>query len=106
MNKKIFGSIFVILFLAFIISYIALSSGYYEYELQHRMVLTSEAMKKFEEDVEEGKDVSLEEYVIPNSKDYITSLTNGTNKVALSVNDILKKGIEKFFKVIGNFVED
>ena len=106
MDKKIFGIIFFILFLAFFISYIAISSGYYEYELQHRMVLTSEAMKKFEEDVEEGKDVSLEEYVIPNSKDYTNTLTNSTNKVALGVNNALKKGIEKIFKVIGNFVED
>ena len=101
-----FKSIFYIFFLAFIVSYIIERSGYYEYNLQNRMVLTSEKMKQFEKDVEEGKDVTLENYTIPTSKDYTSSLTRNTNKVSKSVNNVLKKGIEKIFRIIGNFVED
>ena len=63
-------------------------------------------MKRFEKDIEDGKDVTLEDYTVPTSKDYTTRLTKGTNKVSIGVNKVLKKGIEGVFKVLGNFVKE
>ena len=105
-RKKIAKCLFFIFFLAFLISYIIERSGYYEYNLQNRTVLTNESMRKFEKDVSEGKDVTLEEYAIPTSKDYSSSLTRRTNKFSLRLNKILKKGIEKMFKIFGSFVKE
>ena len=104
-KKKFVKSIFFIFFLAFIVSYIIERSGYYEYNLQNRTVLTNESMKKFEKDVNEGKDVTLEDYAVPTSKDYRSSLTRKTNKVSVGVNKILKKGIENMFRILGSFVK-
>ena len=101
-KKKIFKIIFFSLFLAFVISYIIEKTGYYEYNLQNKMVMTNEAMKQFEQDIKEGKDVRREDYLVSTEKDYTSTLTKGTNKVY----SILKKGIEGVFKVIGSFVED
>ena len=67
-KKKIIKNIFIIFLFAFVVSYIIEKSGYYEYNLEHRTVLTSESMKKFEKDVSEGKDVTIEEYTIPTLK--------------------------------------
>ena len=105
-KKKIVKSVFLIFFLAFIISYVIEKSGYYEYNLQHRTVLTNEKMKQFEKDVEEGKDVTLESYIVSSSKDYTTALTKNTNTLSMGVNKMLKKGIESVFRVIGNFIKD
>ena len=105
-KKKIFKFIFGLIFIAFIISYVIEESGYYEYNLRNKTVLTKESMEKFEKDVSEGKDVSIEDYVVNTSTDYTTKLTRGTNKVSTKVNDVLKKGIESVFKVLGKFVYD
>ena len=105
-KKKIIKYIFFIFFLSFIVSYIIERSGYYEYNLQNRTILTNESMKKFEKDINEGKDVTLEDYAIPTSKDYTSSLTKKTNKVSIGVNKVLKKGIERMFKLLGNFVKE
>lgn len=105
-KKKIIKMLFTIFFLAFIVSYIIEKSGYYEYNLQNRTILTNEAMRKFEKDVNEGKDVTLNDYAVPTSKDYTTSLTKETNKISVGINKVLKKGIEGVFKILGNFVRE
>ena len=105
-KKKIFKLAFIIIFIAFIISYVITKSGYYEYNLQNKTVLTNEKMKQFEKDVSEGKDVTLEDYVVSTTKDYTNTLTRETNKVSLKINKILKKGIEGVFSLIGNFVKE
>lgn len=105
-KKKLIRGIFLIFFLVFIVSYIIEQSGYYEYNLSKRTVLTNEKMLQFEKDVLDGKDVTLEDYVVSSSKDYTSSLTKSTNKVSSEVNKVLKKGIEGVFRVLGNFVGD
>lgn len=107
MNKKrILKIIFGCLFLSFIIAYVIEKSGYYEYNLRNKTVLTKESMEQFEKDLSSGKDVSIEDYVVNTSTDYTTKLTRNTNKVSTKVNNILKKGIESIFKVLGKFVYD
>ena len=105
-KKKIFKLIFFAFFIAFVIAYAIEESGYYEYNLQNKMVMTNESMAKFEEDLKKGKDVRKEDYLVSSNKDYTSNLTKGTNKVSLKVNDILKEGIESFFKLISRFVEE
>lgn len=105
-KRKLLKGVFIILSIAFIISYIIEVSGYYEYNLQNRTVLTNESMKKFEKDISDGKNVLLEDYAVPTSKDYTTTLTRNTNKVSTKVNKILKRSIEEIFKIMGSFVKD
>ena len=105
-KKKLIKGAFFVFFLAFIISYIIERSGYYEYSLQNRSVLTNQSMKKFEKDISEGKDVTLEDYVIPISKDYTNFFTRKTNRASVGVNKLLKNGIEEVFRLLGSFVKN
>ncbi len=105
-KKKIFKFVFFCLFISFVISYVIEKTGYYEYNLQNKMIMTNEAMERFEKDVKEGKDVRREDYLVSTEKDYTSTLTKGTNKVSLKVNSLLKSAVEGVFKVIGIFVED
>ena len=44
-KKKILKIVFIVLFLSFIIAYVIEKSGYYEYNLRNKTVLTKESMK-------------------------------------------------------------
>ena len=55
-KKKICKFVFICLFLSFVVSYVIEKTGYYEYNLQNKMIMTNEAMERFEKDVKEGKD--------------------------------------------------
>lgn len=105
-KKKLVRSAFFIFFLAFVVSYIIERSGYYEYNLEKRTILTGEMMRKFEKDISDGKDVTLEDYAIPTYRDYTSSLTRKTNKVSSGVNKLLKRGIENVFRIFGSFVKE
>lgn len=102
MFKLLFG----IIFISFLISYIIGESGYYEYNLRNKSVMTKEAMEKFEDDLKDGKDVRMEDYVVNTTKNYTSKLTTGTNRISTSFNSFLKRGIESVFKIASRLVED
>lgn len=103
---KVIKYVFFSLFIAFIISYVIEKSGYYEYNLQNKVIMTNEAMAQFEKDLADGKDVTKEDYVVSTTKDYTSTLTRTTNKLSIKVNQFLKSGIEGVFKIVGTFVEE
>ena len=105
-KKKIAKNVFITLFLAFVVSYVIEKTGYYEYNLQNKTIMTNEAISRFEKDLAEGKDVTMEEYVVSTEKDYTSTLTRTTNKVSVKVNEVLKRGIEGVFKIVSTFVEE
>lgn len=90
----------------FLVTYIIYETGYYEYKLQNRTVLTSEQMKQFELDVSNGLDVTLNDYLIDEQIDYSNRLTNLTVKVNNKVGKYLKKSIENIFKLANKFVSN
>ena len=58
-NKKIAKLFLYIILISFIFSYFIEKSGYYEYNLQTKRNLTEKEIKKFEQDVREGKKVDI-----------------------------------------------
>lgn len=103
---KISKILLILICFSFIVSYIIYQTGYYEYKLQNRTVLTKEQIEQFETDVNEGKDVTLNDYLIDNHIDYTNKLTNITVKVNNKVNKYIKKSIENLFKLLNKFVSD
>ena len=103
---KISKILLILICFSFVVSYIIYQTGYYEYKLQNRAVLTKEQMEQFETDVNEGKDVTLNDYLIDSHVDYSNKLTNITVKVNNKVNKYIKKSIEGVFKLLNKFVQD
>lgn len=106
MDKKLFKLLFGFVFISFLISYVISESGYYEYNLRNKSIMTKEAMERFEDDLDKGKDVRMEDYVVNTTKNYTSRLTTGTNRVSVSFNAFLKRGIEGVFKAASRLVED
>ena len=57
MKNSYLKFIIMIILLVFICSYYVSNSGYYEYHMQERTILTNEKIKEFERDVEKNKDI-------------------------------------------------
>ena len=95
------GSIVLIFLFCYFMEY----SGYYEYNLQNRRILTEEKMKLFEEDILNGKDIDLSSYLSDSYIDYSNSLTRTTSNVNLKLNDYLKEFITGSLDFLGKFIK-
>ena len=88
-----------ILFVVYISLTIDISTGYYEAKLSEKTTITEEAMQRFEEDVRNGKDVDITDYVTDIRKDY----SNGTTKAGVmfsqTIETVMSKGINGMLKV-------
>ena len=104
-KRKIPKVILVSIFIIFLYSYIVSKNGYYEYSLNSKKNLTEEEIKQFEQDLKEGKEVDIKDYLNSNKVDYTNKLTRTTVKVSTKINSILKSGIDKIFGLLNKLVE-
>ncbi len=100
-SKDKFMIILTILFIIFLIIYFTYKKGYYEYKVHNRTILTKENIKRFEKDVEDGKDVSINDYLVSNYTDYSNNLTDLGCNIGKFVEKFMNKGIKKALKVLG-----
>lgn len=89
--KKIFHLFIWILFLSFLVLYFAQAGGYYEDLNSKKASLTEEKIKEFEEDVKNGKEIKVENYVVNIKKDY-------SNKIS-DFGLFTSKTFAKYFKI-------
>lgn len=105
-NIKIFKLVVFIIFLSFFCTVILSLSGYYQTELQKKMVLTNEAIKSFEQDVASGKEVDINDYLEMNQKDYDNNFTKSGRYISEKLNILVSNGIKKTLKIIIKAIED
>ena len=71
-REKIFQNvmkfILIAFFVFFLIVYFSGSGTYYETQLHKKTLFTEEQIKKFEKDIADGKDVSIEDYISDTEK--------------------------------------
>ena len=103
-------SIFKFILLCFIICFLVIlfagKTGYYEKKLRDNSILTEEQIKKFEEDLKNGKDVDISNYVINKNKDYTTKLTSDVYSVSLKVEKTIDKIVKFIFNEVGKNMND
>lgn len=103
-------SIFKFILLCFIICFLVIlfagKTGYYEKKLRDNSILTEEQIKKFEEDLKNGKNVDISNYVINKNKDYTTKLTSDVYSVSLKVEKTIDKIVKFIFNEIGKNIND
>jgi len=98
-KKNYFLYIIGFLFLCFFVLYISKESGYYEYKAHTKKTLTNEAIEKFEKDLAEGKDVSVEDYAVVTYTDFSNPISNIGYKSGKAVETFMTKGIKNAFKL-------
>ena len=98
--------IIIILFGIYVALYYLSKSGYYDYKEYNKMILTEEAMKKFEKDIEEGKDITLNDYIKTNTSDYTNKVSKLGLKTGKTIESFFKEGLGNIFKVVSSLVTD
>lgn len=106
MNKKITKLIIIIILIIFVSSYIISESGYYEYTMQQRTVITNEKIKEFEEDIRNNESIDLKEYLDKEQNDYSNKITTLVYNISDNSNKFARKAIKYLFKKLGSLVED
>lgn len=106
MNKKISKLIIIVIIIIFISSYIITESGYYEYTMQQRTIITNEKIKEFEQDIKNNKDIDLKDYLGNDELDYSNRFTNLVYNLSDNSNKLARKTIKYLFKKLSSLVED
>ncbi len=94
-----FFKVLLVLFLLYISLTIAIEAGYYEAKLSEKTTITEEAMEQFEQDVKEGKDVDITDYVSDIHKDYSNSTTKAGVAFSGVVESFMSKGINEIVNI-------
>lgn len=107
---KTFNKCFKIGFTIFLISFLALyvsqATGYYEYELNRQVTLTEEQIKKFEEDIKNGKELDIDAYLLKTNKNYQTNISKWGVTISNSISKYVSLAVDSFFNAIGKLVEE
>jgi len=99
---KLFWKFFLILLIGFTAIYISEATGYYEFEQHNKKVLTEEKIKQFEQDVANGKNIDINNYVVTNEQNYETKLSKLGNKMSKKVQNLVVDGLDNTFKFLNN----
>lgn len=105
-SNKIFKFIFMVLIMSFLVIYLSEMAGYYEYKNYQKKELTEEQIRKFEEDVKNGVEVDLNDYLATNEKSYYNNLSKMTSKLSDGISNAVKKGVENTFKFLSKIVDE
>ena len=105
-KNKTFKFIFMIFFISFLVIYFSEITGYYEYKNYKKASLTEEQVRKFENDVKEGKEVDIKEYLVVENSNYNNRLSKLTSKLSDGISNVVKSGVENTFKFLSKIMEE
>lgn len=95
-GTKILGRILLFLFIMFLCLYAISSTGYLQRLNQNKALFTEEQIKKFENDVENGNYVDINDYISPEKIDYSNRSSNFGEKLSKAIDYGSHKSIELF----------
>lgn len=103
--KNVFILVFSILFILFISLYVTQATGYYEFSNSKKSTLTNEAIKRFEKDVREGKEVEAKNY-LEEQKQYNNKISNTSLMISKTIEKSFNYLMGKLFKEINSAVSN
>lgn len=106
MKNNLFKTLFILLFISYITIYIFSVSGYYEYNNYQKMTLTKEQIKQFEDDVKNGKEIDIEDYLKKEDIKYNNKIANTGKGVSKIISNTIKTVLTKTFTAISDFIEE
>lgn len=95
--KKISLVFILSLFTFFIILMLAQSQGYYKTRSEKAKALTDEQIAKFEKDINAGKKIDLNKYVLYEDKDYTNKISSYIYTISLKLENIFDTAIKLIF---------
>lgn len=106
LSHRIFYISMFILFITFITLYISQATGYYEYEQSRKTAFTEEQIAKFEQDVRDGKEIDINDYLENTNKDYQNNISKFALNISEGISKYVKMGVEGLFTVVSKVIEE
>lgn len=103
--STIFSKILLALFFAFLTLHIAGLSGYYEYQLQKKVIITEDKIVKFEQDVASGNMLDLKDYLKEEEINYSTNISKTGLYLSDNFSKIIKNTVETTFSFVNRLIE-
>lgn len=105
MSKKFIVFVCFIFIILFFALYISQYTGYFDYSSSKKNILTDSAIKKFEDDIREGKSIDTSNYLIE-EKNYSNKISRLGMKTSNIIEKAFKKGINIIFRELNDAVSD
>lgn len=105
-KNKILKLLIILIGIIYISSYYVASSGYYEYHIQEKTILTNEKIKEFEQDIKNNENIDIKNYLDYEDIDYSNRLSNLMYNISNSGVKMTRKLIKTLFKRLRYLVED
>ena len=93
-------------FAVFLTLFISNKYGYYDYRMNKKVTLTSEQIEKFEQDVKDGKEIDLEEYLTNIRRSNQNRISRTGLNISNAVSNIIKGGVEGIFDSLGRLINE
>lgn len=101
---KIFKFIIILIIISFLGLYFIYNNGYYEKSLNEKVLLTNEQIEQFETDLENGLDITVEDYT-QKEKEYTTKTGKMSLQVSEKLENIISSSIKFIFKKLEKAIE-
>ncbi len=105
-NSNIARIVLIVLFLLFVGLYLVGNSTYYDYDVTSKTRLTEEQIKKFEEDIKNGKSVDVEEYLKEGQKNYDNVISKATLDISKTISSSFDKALSYFFNKLNDAMQE
>ena len=107
MNKEnIFKFIFMFLLVIYLCLYFTNMTGLYEYKNYKKMSLTSEQIEKFEQDVKNGKEINIDNYIVEEKTMHNNKIGNFEKKFSFKFSEVLTNTLTKTFNFLSKFISE
>lgn len=93
-----------LLFIIFLIIFCSSKSNYYEYSNYKKMAVTNDKIEQFEKDINEGKNVNINDYIKDESKDYSNNITKVGDFISNNIFEISGKVVKISYNFISKVV--
>ncbi len=100
-----FFRILAILFILFMCLYTVSTNGYLQKINENKALFTEEQIKQFEQDVENGEYVDINDYILPNQVDYSNSYSHLGEDISEFIQYSANKTIALFQEVFSFLFE-
>ncbi|HPE14739.1 MAG TPA: hypothetical protein PLT65_02755 [Bacilli bacterium] len=106
MNKeKLIKYLILIIIILFTGIFLITATGYYEIKNKERMILTNEQILKFEQDIAEGLEVDIEDYLVDEYIDYSNLFSKRMNSLSSKIEGSFEKIIIFIFNEVADTIE-
>ena len=97
-NGKYFFWVLFALFIVFICVYAIGQNGFVQRKYSDKTLYTEEQIKKFESDIENGKEIDVNAYLTDKKVDY----SNNSSKLGDYMSDMINTGARKLDKILNS----